>query len=198
MDSVGSVDCGDIIQAVAVLMAAAGAISIALWQVHQQRKIASRQYTHEMILREEIMGSVWTKMSTTAHSVFDMGRTRWPSLRDDPAGVDSLATTLSFLNYFEAVAVGIQKHAVDEDLYKTWFRSAYVGTWDRAAEFVQWWRDLEDRRRRTAYTKFQKLAGEWRVPNPGTQLTDSDGNCVVGDDAGVPDVVNVSPARGCD
>ena len=164
---------GDLLQAVIVLLAAELAVGVALWQVYEQRNIASRElteqrniaslkYTHNMIVREEIMGPVWTRMSTIAYGVFKMDCSQWASLQEDPAKRRHYATTLSFLNYFELIAIGIEKRAIDEDLYKVWFKSAYVGTWDRATGFVEWLRLLDNGRRKVAYVQFEQLAKKWR------------------------------------
>ena len=93
-------DFGDLLQVGAIIAAALLARKVAIDKIDEQRKIASRQYTHDVILREEIMGGLWADMSRTAMAVFDMDRSQWNALTDPENDSAKLVTTLSFLNYF--------------------------------------------------------------------------------------------------
>lgn len=62
-------------------------------------------------------------------------------------------------NYYEAVAVGIRRGAIDRAMYRDWWRTSFVLDWVDLHQFVLGYRDAESVP--GAYIEFEALACEW-------------------------------------
>ena len=89
----------------------------------------------------------------------------WPLLIDRHEKRDLLVATLTYLNYFELIAVGIKNDTLDARLYQDWYRTRYIAVWDKAAPFVLKWRDADKPLRKNSFIEFGKLAAAWQRPS---------------------------------
>ena len=71
---------------------------------------------------------------------------------------------VTFLNHFEFIAAGVNNGIVDEQLYKDWFLTPYVATWDQAEDFIKKFRSHVNAPK--AFKQFETLAGKWRTEIP--------------------------------
>ena len=149
-----------LIQVTGVALAASVAYFAVIKQIKAGRATATRQLTYQTILQCEAQGSLWTNLAKDADSVF-RNDALWESLIDQKANRELLARTLSFLNYFELIAIGIEQHTLDEALYSDWFRSGYIENWHVAKAFVERWRTSAGEKRLPAFVKLQALAERW-------------------------------------
>lgn len=161
---------GDFIQALAVVLVGGGTIYAAIRQINSQRRIATRQATFETIFKHEIQSPQWPKLGQDADFVL-RNPEQWDLLIKRRANRELLVATLSFLNYFEIIAVGIEEGTLSETLYRKWYESGYTSTWKLAAPFVLRWRAQEGRER--AFVKFEALAKRWIESDPCRKTRDA-------------------------
>ena len=64
-----------------------------------------------------------------------------------------------YLNQFEIAAIGIRHGAFDEELYKDWFKDAYIRAFDRAWPYIDGRRKHKNDNR--LYEHFEGLAKAW-------------------------------------
>ncbi|PIP98057.1 MAG: hypothetical protein COW75_02175 [Rhodobacterales bacterium CG18_big_fil_WC_8_21_14_2_50_71_9] len=119
----------------AILVSAAIGATIALYSISEQRKIARKRATLDMLAKKE-----WDRDYIDARAEFI-------KLRDASSGLELWATEehrnspqsntiRNTLNDYELIAVGIRERILDEDLYKRWFRTSFLKDWRAARRFV--------------------------------------------------------------
>ena len=146
----------------AILLSAVIGAAVALCSISEQRKIARRRATIDLLARKE-----WDKYYLEDRKEFNR-------LRNDPKGLVHWASTSydetdeksiirNILNYYELIAVGIKEGTLDEEAYKRWFRSTLIKDWKQAKAFI-----MEVRRNTNAPTIFcelEELAKKWGAEN---------------------------------
>lgn len=159
----------DVVTAVCVV----AGIVIALYELKQQRKLTAKslKHQHKLAARRATLDFI---------SKFEVHNRQWIELREKFAllrGQNQLAEIANprdedrgetiriatFLNHFELVAVAIKHGILDEEIYKDWFRSAYIRAWEDAHSFVIELRRTKDEDK--LFAEFEKLAIEWKT-NP--------------------------------
>lgn len=127
-----------------------------------RREVAAHRATLDFISKFEIDNNEWTVLRANFRSLREKGdlpSVATPSESGLPK--EEVLKVVSFLNYFELVAIGIENKIFDKPLYSQWFRNVYVRTWDDAASFVVEWRRCRNAPR--AFIAFEKLASEWNA-----------------------------------
>lgn len=105
-------------------------------------------------------------------------RAEFVKLRDAPDGLGFWArpdhknspqtiTIKNTLNDYELIAVGIREGILDEDLYKRWFKTAFLKDWEAARPFVNAVRVLA--KSDAIFSEADWMASRWR-PNPQLEL----------------------------
>jgi hypothetical protein len=120
----------------AILISATIAALIALHSLEEQRKIARKRATLDMLARKE-----WDRDYIEARAEF-------VKLRDVPDGLEMWSrrehqdspqaiNIRNTLNDYELIAVGIKEGILDQELYKRWFKTSFVKDWRAAREYVR-------------------------------------------------------------
>ena len=78
-------------------------------------------------------------------------------------GSQEQLTMLAICNQYELIAVGIQDGILHEKLYRRWFRSQLLLDWEECKAFISEIRD--QRKTRTIFCEFQRLAEKWGAPS---------------------------------
>lgn len=134
---------------------------LAAERTRTDRDIASKRASLDFISAYEIhTGADWAHTVSTALKVLD-NRDRWLPLLSTPsaelADAERLVRhrTLTFLNHFELVAIGIRSGALDKQLYLDWFGPSYKAYWARSSNAVAF---LRDNGHPDAFREFSDLA----------------------------------------
>ncbi len=127
---------GPLLAAGAILLSAIIGGTIAITAIFTQRNVARKRATLDLLSRQEWDGD------------YISARKRFIELRDSGEGFikyaapefrtkGEVADIKNILNGYELIAVGIKIGILDEDLYKLWFRSAFLKDWVMARQFIR-------------------------------------------------------------
>ncbi|PTV95817.1 uncharacterized protein DUF4760 [Rhodobacter aestuarii] len=149
---------GPLISAGAVLVSAIVAGIIALRNIAEQRKIARRRATLDLISHRE-----WDGDYIRIRAEFNKLKLSHPPLEfwaaEEHKDSPQITVIRSILNDYEMISIGIREGILDEALYKRWFRSSLVNDYQKAKATI------DTIRQRTGvptiYAEFQALAERW-------------------------------------
>ncbi|MCP4327556.1 MAG: DUF4760 domain-containing protein [Alphaproteobacteria bacterium] len=155
---------GPWITAGAILISASVAACAAIGSIREQRKIAKKRATLDLLSRKE-----WDSDYIEARKVFlglrdeDPGLVEWakPEHRKTPQ-VTNIKNTL---NDYELIAIGIKENILDEELYKRWFRSSFLKDWHKSRDFIVTLRERDGVP--TLFCEFEWLAKKWGAEPQG-------------------------------
>jgi hypothetical protein len=125
----------------------------------QHREVAAQRATLDFITRFEIGDPQWIALRTNFRTLRNEGRLAAVASLENGQPKEEALEISTFLNYFEIVAIGIRRGALDRQIYADWFRGVYIRTWRDAESFIVEWRN--QRKAHRAYIEFQRLASEW-------------------------------------
>ena len=109
------------------------ALCVGLYQLRQQRKLAAKRATLDLIMNSEAHNAERKALKQKFDSLKDSRKFK-PDEGEIRRGLDALddeqdrADVIAYLNHFEFVAVTIRHKIIDKNLYKTWSCSTYVRT----------------------------------------------------------------------
>lgn len=148
-----------------LVLSGIAAICLSLRQISENRSIARKRATLDLIERSESQPyyrELWENFQDVreedgfAHLVNPANKMLWKQRRE----------VLAFLNHYELVAVGCEQGVLDEKFYADWMKSTVVRDWEAAASFVHTIRtshpDLPKMKPNpNAFTQLQVLAEKW-------------------------------------
>lgn len=146
-----------------ILSACIGGV-IALFSINEQRKIARRRATLDMLVKKE-----WDREYAQARAKFiklrnsELGLGMWAT--KDHHGSEQYLLINSVLNDYEIIALGIRKQILDEEFYKLWFRTSFLKDYNAARPFIE---ELRTNISRTnvIFKELEALAVRWeKEPN---------------------------------
>lgn len=149
--------------AIAILLSAVIGAAVALRSIREQRSIARKRATIDLLARKE-----WDKSYLEARKNFNRlrddsaGLVHWASISHD--STDEKSVIRDTLNDYELIAIGIKEDILDERVYKRWFRSTLINDWEQAEAYI-----MEVRRNTSApkiFCEFEELAKKWGAENP--------------------------------
>lgn len=153
------IEYGPLISAGAILISAGVATRIARVNIREQRKISRRRATLDLLSRNEWDGD------------YLIARNEFVRLKNGSTGLEfwtakehedspQIGIIRSVLNDYELIAIGIEEDILDEELYKKWFKSAYIKDYDLSADAIA---ALRERLGVPAiYKNFEALAKKWK------------------------------------
>jgi len=140
-------------QAGAIIASALGVAAIIAWNI----RIARRRATLDILLSEQ-SHEITIKERTKFVSLKKEGNlTKWALPENNKT--DELETIRSVLNRYELVAIGIERSALDGQLYKNWCRTTLVNDWIALKPFVMEIR--ANNKVPTIFCEFEALAASW-------------------------------------
>ncbi|WP_460275114.1 DUF4760 domain-containing protein [Celeribacter sp. ULVN23_4] len=149
---------GPLFSAGAVLISATVAFFVARTNIKEQRRIARRRATLDLLSRNE-----WDSDYLKARNEFNVLKNTPPGLAfwtsEDHAASPQIATIRSVLNDYEMIAIGIEEDILDEDLYLKWFRSSLLKDYELSKDAINSLR--EKHKVPSLYDRFELLAVKW-------------------------------------
>lgn len=154
---------GPLMSVVAILLSALIAGSIALKNIKEQRGIARRRATLDLISNRE-----WDGDYIHARKEFNKLKVAQPTLEfwagNDHKDSPQLNVIRAILNDYELIAIGMKEGILDEPLYKLWFKSSLVNDYKKAAKAIDAIRERTGVP--TIYIEFERLAKRWQGESP--------------------------------
>lgn len=141
-------------------------------QQQEARKTATLQETLDLILRTELDAEfIQAKKTWGSRNRFSsengssensisalVARCHYGTNATDRDFEDSVLIRM-FFNNFETIALAIDMKIIDEDFYVRWQRSAFINTWNDAAEVIGVMRGLASNQK--LYCEWEKLVERW-------------------------------------
>ena len=119
----------------AILLSGGVAAIIAIWAVFTHRAIARRVLTFQHIADSEAdRDLIAARKMFIELSREEGGLTKWAE-KSAEGTVEQQSVRL-VVNWFENIAIGIQRGVIDYKFFRLWFRSATITHWDLASPFV--------------------------------------------------------------
>ena len=116
------------------------AIFAAGWRLERllkhNSKVAAQRATLDFIAQFEIRDPEWIALRANFRALRNQGQLPAAATFEKGQPKEEALKISTFLNYFEVVAIGIRRGALDRQIYADWFRSVYVRTWRDAESFV--------------------------------------------------------------
>lgn len=146
----------------AILLSAIIGASVALYAIGEQRRIARKRATLDMLSRNE-WDAAYLESKRKFNELRDSanGLAKWTA--EEHWGSAELNVIRNSLNDYELVAVGIKEGILDEELYKRWFESSLTKDWKASEAFIRQVRDLEKSEK--FFCEFEWIAKKW-IDNP--------------------------------
>ena len=147
----------------AILLSALVAAVVAIWAIFTQRAISARQTTLEFIRSSESdLETVSARQRFNEAALDPDGLAKWAL--DENVRTDEARAIRIVLNEQELIAIAIQRGILDDAIFRRYFRSGTMKTWDYAAAYIL------ARRQRTGnqalFHEFEELARWYRgAPN---------------------------------
>lgn len=145
----------------AVLLSALIATVIAIWGIISQRGITARQATLEFMRATESdrdMIAARATFNRLAKANGGLG----------PWAIQPLTKEFKHirmvLNEYEMVAIALQRGILDDTIYRRWYRSGIIQTWNYAAPFILTRRN--ETGNQTLWHEFEELARWYRGTAP--------------------------------
>lgn len=135
--------------------------ALAAWLYH--RRISARRNTFDFIASNEVNNAEWGNQRSSFFKLAQSGEllnlVNPQNPRDNDQREKSIQVSL-FLSHFEFVAVTIKNKAMDEKIYKEWYKTVYVNTWKRSEAYIVARRNQTDQH--SIYVEFEQLAKKWQ------------------------------------
>jgi len=143
---------GPSIQAGAIVVSAIGVA----WMIRTNRTIARQRAVLDLIVKEQTDADMIKARKTFVNLKQKGDIVQYASL--DKIGSEEASHIRFILNMYEVVAIGINKNAYDERIYKDWCRTTAVRDWMACKDFIHiYQRDVSPK----IYAEFEKLAKRW-------------------------------------
>jgi hypothetical protein len=145
-----------VLQTITIILTGIGIVASIVWN----RIVNRRRTTVDMILAEQTKPELLEFRRTFLKMLLDGG---WEAIVADGTRIAlELVPIISTLNRYEITAIAIREGAIDERIYKTYWRDGVVRDWIRS-------RKLVDARRQateipTSWCEFESLARRWATP----------------------------------
>ena len=139
---------------------------IAIWAVYSQQVITQRRVTLEHITRGEFDRDLIEARQKFRELVKSPdGIAVWANAdKEQSAEFQKLSVVL---NQFELISIGIQRGIIDPSLFKRWYRTGTIRTWDDAEPFITALRKRMNNNM-AIYHEFQEMVswfrGEEKLP----------------------------------
>ncbi|MBK4215720.1 DUF4760 domain-containing protein [Paracoccus caeni] len=133
---------------------------IAEQNVAEQRRIARRRTTLEFISKRE-----WD--SDYLHNRMEFNRLKndvetglefW--VRDNQKNSPQLNVIRTILNDYELVAIGVLEEDLDDDLYRSWYKSTLINDFDKCRNAIETLRARLQNEQ--IFCRFEALAARWK------------------------------------
>jgi hypothetical protein len=146
-----------IVQSASVGISAIGVISTIIWN----RVVARRRATLDLLLADQTNEHLLEIRRKYLQSVKDNKLLEY-STRDQWFSVDA-TPYVSTLNRYELIAVGINEGALDERIYKRFWRTTFVNDWLRCRDAVRLQRS--NFKNDKMFIEFESVARRWAYPD---------------------------------
>ncbi|MEM9425667.1 MAG: DUF4760 domain-containing protein [Pseudomonadota bacterium] len=149
---------GPWLSAGAILVSALIAARMAFLGLREQRKIAKKRATLDMLSRRE-----WDADYLSARTEFNRLKTGPTPLEtwvnDEHKNTTQSDCIRTVLNDYELIAVGIREDILDEELYKVWFKTSFLRDYNLSKSYIAAMRKKYSSDQ--IFAELQNLAESW-------------------------------------